>query len=197
MTKHTICDDAARHFAVGFYGGLGERESVAAACRQGKAAISLEGLRDSDLPQLQVRARMDAEQLVLAGDAPQRPTAVGLGPDQGRPLLDILYRQGIGWFVRNLGSAPAVRGVVFESKDPDKYPNAMWERPIRIAALDKRKERPLRWMANRNVGRIGIVYEAADGTQYSVICHHDNCKGMSSNMFPVWPDRDIGREWDI
>jgi hypothetical protein len=192
-----IRDDAARHFAVGFYGGLGERESVATACRQGKAAISLEGLRDSDLPQLQVRAGTDAERLVLAGDAPQRPPAAGRSPEQGRPLLDISYRQGIGWFVRNLGGAPAVRGVVFESKDPDKCSNAIWERPIRIAAVDKGEERALRWLANRNVGRIGIVYEAADGTQYSVVCHHDNCKGMFGNMFPVWPDRDIGREWDI
>jgi hypothetical protein len=38
----SIRDDAARSFAIGFYGGLGERESVAAAFRQGCAAISLE-----------------------------------------------------------------------------------------------------------------------------------------------------------
>jgi hypothetical protein len=44
----SIVDDAARNFAIGFYGGLGERESIAAAFRQGCAAISLEGLRDSD-----------------------------------------------------------------------------------------------------------------------------------------------------
>jgi hypothetical protein len=28
-----IHDDAARNFAIGFYGGLGERESIAAALR--------------------------------------------------------------------------------------------------------------------------------------------------------------------
>jgi CHAT domain len=63
-----IKDDAARSFAIGFYGGLGERESVAAAYQQGRAAISLEGLRDGDRPQLQVRAGVDATQLVLAAD---------------------------------------------------------------------------------------------------------------------------------
>jgi hypothetical protein len=61
-----IHDDAARTFAIGFYGGLGERESVAAAYKQGRAAISLEGLPDGDRPQLKVRAGVDAGQLVLA-----------------------------------------------------------------------------------------------------------------------------------
>jgi len=61
-----IRDDAARHFAVGFYGGLGEREAVEKAYQQGKAAISLEGLRDGELPQLRVRAGVDAARLVLA-----------------------------------------------------------------------------------------------------------------------------------
>jgi hypothetical protein len=60
-----IIDDAARNFAIGFYGGLGERESIAAAFRQGRAAISLEGLRDSDQPQLRVRDGVDASKLIL------------------------------------------------------------------------------------------------------------------------------------
>jgi hypothetical protein len=62
----SIGDGAARNFAIGFYGGLGERESIAAAFRQGCAAISLEGLPDSDRPQLKVRDGADASQLVLA-----------------------------------------------------------------------------------------------------------------------------------
>jgi hypothetical protein len=61
-----IADDAARNFAIGFYGGLGARESVDAAVRQGRAAISLEGLRDSDRPKLKVRAGVDAGKFVVA-----------------------------------------------------------------------------------------------------------------------------------
>ena len=61
-----ISDDGARHFAIGFYGGLGERQSVAAAYQQGKAAISLAGLHDGELPQLKVRAGVDAARVVLA-----------------------------------------------------------------------------------------------------------------------------------
>jgi hypothetical protein len=64
----SIRDSAARSFAVGFYGGLGERESVAAAYKQGRAAISLGGSRDTELPQLLVRNGVDASQIVLAAD---------------------------------------------------------------------------------------------------------------------------------
>jgi diguanylate cyclase (GGDEF)-like protein len=65
-----VRDDAARSFAIGFYGGLGERESIALAYRQGCAAISLEGLRDADRPQLKVRTGVDAARLVLATELP-------------------------------------------------------------------------------------------------------------------------------
>jgi hypothetical protein len=63
-----IRDDAARSFAIGFYGGLGERESVAAAYKQGCAAIRLEGLHDGARPQLAVHVDVDASKLVLAAD---------------------------------------------------------------------------------------------------------------------------------
>lgn len=63
-----IVDAAARAFAIGFYGGLGERASVEAAYRQGRAAIRLAGLRDGDRPRLAVRAGVDASRLVLAAD---------------------------------------------------------------------------------------------------------------------------------
>jgi len=39
----SIHDDAARSFAIGFYGGLGERASAEAAHKGGCAAIGLEG----------------------------------------------------------------------------------------------------------------------------------------------------------
>src|SRR5213078_1460835 len=54
-----IHDDAARNFAIGFYGGLGERESIAAAFAQGTTAINLNGLPDADQPQLKVREGFD------------------------------------------------------------------------------------------------------------------------------------------
>jgi WD40 repeat protein len=67
-THGALRDDAARSFAIGFYGGLGERESIATAYKQGCAAISLESLPDAARPQLAVRDGVDAEQLVLAAD---------------------------------------------------------------------------------------------------------------------------------
>ncbi|HWO25674.1 MAG TPA: hypothetical protein VNO30_43345 [Kofleriaceae bacterium] len=69
-------DDMARAFAIGFYGALGEQESVAAAYRHGSAAISLEGLADADRPQLTVRAGADAARIVLAAVAPAAAVAL-------------------------------------------------------------------------------------------------------------------------
>lgn len=64
----SILDDAARSFAIGFYGGLGERESLAAAYKQGRAAISLAGLPEGNRPKLKVRRGVDASRLILAED---------------------------------------------------------------------------------------------------------------------------------
>jgi hypothetical protein len=100
-------DDAARNFAIGFYGGLGECESVAAAYRQGCAAITLEGLRDGDRPQLRVRDGIDASKLVLAerGTSLTRRTAVaGLAGAAGAviaavglsPLRKVFVWSGLG-----------------------------------------------------------------------------------------------------
>jgi len=85
-TTGAILDEAARSFAIGFYGAVGERESIAAAHRQGLAAIRLEhgppwGARDvvapdPDLgtspgyPRLRVRRGVDANTLVLGTAAP-------------------------------------------------------------------------------------------------------------------------------
>jgi len=84
----SIHEDAARNFAIGFYGGLGESEPVAAAYNQGRAAISLVGLPDCDRPQLKVRAGVDAARLVLT--APHRPEGcpAGENPRPGRASGD-------------------------------------------------------------------------------------------------------------
>jgi hypothetical protein len=75
--RGSIGDDAACSFAIGFYGALGDRESVAAAYRHGCAAIGLEGLPDGDKPRLRVRDGVDANLVVLAdlasGDPAPRP----------------------------------------------------------------------------------------------------------------------------
>jgi WD domain, G-beta repeat/CHAT domain len=75
----SVRDDAARSFAIGFYGGLGERESIADAYKQGCAAVSLQGLPDRDRPQLSVRADVDASKLVLAADSVE-PSASQAAP---------------------------------------------------------------------------------------------------------------------
>ena len=68
-TRGTVEPAAAKAYAIGFFGGLGEHESVATAHKQGCAAISLEGLHDSDRPQLRIRRGVDASKLILAAPA--------------------------------------------------------------------------------------------------------------------------------
>jgi hypothetical protein len=59
-------DDAARNFAIGFYGALGDRESVAVAYTHGCAAIHLQGIQSCDPPHLAVRDDVEAGELFLA-----------------------------------------------------------------------------------------------------------------------------------
>jgi WD40 repeat protein len=90
----TIDDHAARSFAIGFYGGLGEREPVANAYQQGQAAISLEGMHGGEHPLLRVRDGVDASRLVLA-EAPAPPPS----PSQAAPIDFTAERQRHGRFV--------------------------------------------------------------------------------------------------
>jgi hypothetical protein len=105
----SITDDAARSFAIGFYGGLGEREPVAAAFQQGRAAIRLETLHGGDQPQLKVRPGVDAGRLILAVDTP----AVGAAP------ADVTRDQLLA---RLSGLLPAqFEAVLFRANIPPAY----------------------------------------------------------------------------
>lgn len=82
LLAHVVCvvgmagsihGDAARSFAIGFYGALGEQESIETAYLHGKAAISLEGLSGFEHPQLWVRDRIDPAMLRLGNGTPRVP----------------------------------------------------------------------------------------------------------------------------
>lgn len=64
-TRGTVDPAAAKTYAIGFFGGLGDHESVATAHKQGCAAVVLEGLQDDDRPQLKVRPGVDPDKLVF------------------------------------------------------------------------------------------------------------------------------------
>jgi serine/threonine protein kinase len=61
--------EAAKAYAIGFYGALGERESAATAHEQGRAAMALWGY-EGELAHLKVRPGVDARKLVLAAAVP-------------------------------------------------------------------------------------------------------------------------------
>lgn len=60
----SISDDAARTFAAGFYGALGDGESVQSAYQQACASLVL-GEQDGGMARLEVRDGFDASRLVL------------------------------------------------------------------------------------------------------------------------------------
>jgi nucleoside phosphorylase len=64
-----ISDDGARTFSADFYGGLGDGASIAAAFRQGCAALALDNRSDREAPQLVVRDGIDADTLVLVTES--------------------------------------------------------------------------------------------------------------------------------
>jgi phosphatidylserine/phosphatidylglycerophosphate/cardiolipin synthase-like enzyme len=99
----SIRDEAARNFAVGFYGGLGDRQSVEAAYRQGRAAIRLEGLPDSDKLQLRVREGVNASELVMADDEPLRPELRDIGTRARPEPRDIGTKPRSRWRTIALG----------------------------------------------------------------------------------------------
>jgi formylglycine-generating enzyme required for sulfatase activity len=115
-----IPDDAARSFAIGFYGGLGERESVAAAYKQGCAAISLEAAGDREWCPCTAR---DANALDRAASAMNRP-----GPQ-------LRVRHGVDANQLILGSGPT---------DATTVPRASIAPASRARSLSRRERTPLR-----------------------------------------------------
>lgn len=131
----SIGDHAARSFAVGFYGGLGERASIEAAYRGGCAAIGLEGYPDGALPRLKVRCGTNAGQLILAALTPMEPrgdmeaqpppgaravTAGDLGVAPTGPLAALLPARPAPRRARAIASGlvatAAIAGVVYATR---------------------------------------------------------------------------------
>lgn len=66
----SVSDSVSRSFAIGFYGGLGELESVEVAYRQGCAAVSFEDDSSRVRPQLRLREESDAGRRSFAAGRP-------------------------------------------------------------------------------------------------------------------------------
>lgn len=156
-------DDAARSFAIGFYGGLGERQSIAAAFRQGRAAVSLEGLLGDEKPQLKVRVGIDAEQHIIANTSPPRSAS----------LRDLLLSDLASWGDRHVfGNLPRkewdnTRGIPFLPldelyvqpdgavlRDDEDRPNEPLLMLIeRLTAVDAKKPQVVVVLANFGMGK--------------------------------------------
>jgi len=81
----SLDDRAARSFAKGFYGGLGDGVSVADAYKHGRAAIGLEGSPDANRLRIEVREGIDAGKLVLTANQIETGTQPAVDPPTVAP----------------------------------------------------------------------------------------------------------------
>jgi hypothetical protein len=142
-----IRDDAARSYAIGFYGGLGERESIAAAHQQGCAAISLEGLDDADRPRLKTRSGVDATQIILAAaqETSRRGASALTTAQAERVIPDILSAIVSENSERSLATAQ----LAMPDPGPERQTTALRGAYLPFAALVKEKTRNFvgrRWL---------------------------------------------------
>jgi hypothetical protein len=89
----SLNDEAARSFAMGLYGGLGEGVSVDSAYKHGCAAIGLAGLPYADHPRLRARPGTDATQLIFAVNQPGATAPAAARSVTGRPARATLHRK--------------------------------------------------------------------------------------------------------
>jgi CHAT domain len=80
-----IGDDAARAFAIRFYGALGNRRSIGNAVAQGIAALMAKQLPDEILPRCVTRDDIDAHQIVL-NPSERKPANKSPSTTRGGPL---------------------------------------------------------------------------------------------------------------
>jgi hypothetical protein len=145
----SIRDDAARYFAAGFYGALGERESIASAFGQGQAAMALARTGDEHLPQLHVRPGVDADRFILRDAVRERrwlSRAVEIAPTFGFVLGLVAVAMAIATFLIGLpidrgtdrgnvtGPRPLPAGPVGAFPDSRQPPDAM--EPARRPSVD-------------------------------------------------------------
>ena len=114
----SIHDGAARSFAIGFYGGLGEYESVSAAYEHGRAAVSLEGLPDAERPWLKVRDGFDAVQFILAAVVPSLRQDVPCPYPGMRPFS---ADEAVGFHGRNPVADRAQALAYLRARTPEEY----------------------------------------------------------------------------
>jgi hypothetical protein len=129
----TVNGAAAQAFAIGFYGGLGEGDSIAAAYRQGCAAIGLQGLHESGRPRLRTRHGTQAERLALGVPVPRikasgtasvesqigfikNRTSLLYGSSDEISIADNIHREPVRshlrWCATGIGTTCVLSGVV-------------------------------------------------------------------------------------
>ena len=104
-----IGDDAARSFAIRFYGALGNRRSIGNAVAQGVAALAAKQLPDELLPRCMTRDGIVADVVILSPDSEEPDPGGARVAAPADASLRELYTRVPGWFP----AAAFIVGVAF------------------------------------------------------------------------------------
>jgi len=108
MSKEVDRDSAIK-FAAGFHASLARGDSIAKACKFGRAAISSNSLPDESVPMIRCREGVDPGTLTLPSSRASRDDAAATQPDR---VIDVPH----GTYIERVGALTVRQGIVQEMR---------------------------------------------------------------------------------
>jgi hypothetical protein len=107
-----------------------------------------------------------------------------------KPVLVFEYDGERGWFLRNVGSGPALNIVVAQKHAGE------WFNPVRISPLARDGEFLLIWLGHVNTTGLGATYSDTENAPYTSTCRNDLSRTVEGHSFGPWTEQMIGRHWN-
>lgn len=107
-----------------------------------------------------------------------------------KPVLVFEYDGTTGWWLRNVGSGPALNVVVAQ-----KRVGGEWFNPVRVPPLSRDGKFLLVWLGHINSTGLGATYSDTEGAPYTSTCSND-LRAEKGRRFGHWQEAQIGRHWN-
>ena len=108
-----------------------------------------------------------------------------------KPVLVFEYEGDHGWFLRNVGSGPALNIVVAQRRK-----QRHWFNPVRVPPFSKDGSMLLAWLGHVNTTGLGATYSDSEGVIYTSTCGNDLSEVHDGELFGPWKESEIGRHWN-
>ncbi len=107
-----------------------------------------------------------------------------------RPVVVFVYKEGAGWFLRNIGKGPALNILIAKRSETGE-----WYAPVRVPPLPEEESFDLAWWGPADALEAGATYQDFRGHTYSSTCRHDLSKVYEERLLPDWSEEQIQRHW--